>query len=220
MSRLPRALVFDCDGVLVDSEGAVFAAVVAVFGRRGIDGVVAGPTSSLYGASVFATILELERLLGEPVDVDQVADELDAEIRANIAGGVVAMDGAIELLEAIRGSRPLALASNGSHETIEASLRAASIPDVFDAVVTLEAPLRPKPAPDLYLRACELLNVAPASAIAVEDSGPGARSARTAGLMVVGVGPAAALREVADTVVPSLRDPQLLDLLGLEALPV
>ena len=103
MSRLPRALVFDCDGVLVDSEGAVFAAVVAVFGRRGIDGVVAGPTSSLYGASVFATILELERLLGEPVDVDQVAEELDAEIRANIAGGVVAMDGAIELLEAIRG---------------------------------------------------------------------------------------------------------------------
>ena len=114
MNRLPRALVFDCDGVLVDSEGAVFTAVVAVFGRRGIEGVVAGPTSSLYGASVLATISELERLLGEPVDVEEVAEELDAEIRANIAGGVVAMDGAIELLEAMRGSRPLALASNGS----------------------------------------------------------------------------------------------------------
>jgi HAD superfamily hydrolase (TIGR01509 family) len=130
------------------------------------------------------------------------------------------MDGAIELLEAIRGSRPLAVASNGSRETVEVSLSAASIPQVFDAVVTLEAPLRPKPAPDLYLRACERLRVVPARAIAVEDSVPGARAARAAGLMVVGVGPAPGLQAVADTVVPNLCDSQFLDLLGLETLQV
>jgi HAD superfamily hydrolase (TIGR01509 family) len=130
------------------------------------------------------------------------------------------MDGAIELLEAIRGSRPLAVASNGSRETVEVSLSAASIPQVFDAVVTLEAPLRPKPAPDLYLRACERLRVVPARAIAVEDSVPGARAARAAGLMVVGVGPAPGLQAVADRVVPNLCDSQFLDLLGLETLQV
>lgn len=217
---MPRAVVFDCDGVLVDSERAVFAGIAAVFARRGIDAVLTGPASSLYGASVFAMISELERELGEPVDVDEVAQELDVEIRAAIAGGVRAMDGAIELLEAVRGSRPLAVASNGSRETVEASMRAASIPQVFDAVVTLEAPLRPKPAPDLYLRACERLRVLPARAIAVEDSVPGARSARAAGLMVVGVGPAPGLGPVADTVVPRLSDSQFLDLLGLETLQV
>jgi beta-phosphoglucomutase-like phosphatase (HAD superfamily) len=65
-----------------------------------------------------------------------------------------------------------------------------------------------------------LLSVAPWRAIAVEDSGPGAQAARSAGLMVVGVGSAPALRAVADTVVPSLCDPRLLDLLGLESLQV
>ena len=108
MSLLPRALVFDCDGVLVDSEKAVFAGLVAVFARRGIEDVITGPASSLYGASVFAMISELERELGEAVDVEEVAQELEVEIRAAIAGGVRAMDGAIQLLEAVRGSRPLA----------------------------------------------------------------------------------------------------------------
>lgn len=220
LSLLLKAVVFDCDGVLVDSEKAVFAGIVAVFARWGVDCLVTGPASSLYGASVFEVISELERRLGGPVEVGEVAQELDAEIRAAIADGVRAMDGAIELLEAIRGSRPLAVASNGSRETVEVSLSAASIPQVFDAVVTLEAPLRPKPAPDLYLRACERLRVVPARAIAVEDSVPGARAARAAGLMVVGVGPAPGLQAVADTVVPNLCDSQFLDLLGLETLQV
>jgi HAD superfamily hydrolase (TIGR01509 family) len=217
---LTKAVVFDCDGVLVDSEKAVFAGIVAVFARRGIHGLVTGPTSSLYGASVDEVISELERETGEPVEFDEVAQELDSEIRAAIARGVRAMDGAVDLLETIRGSRPLAVASNGSRETVEATMKAASIPQVFDVIVTLEAPLRPKPAPDLYLRACELLRVLPERAIAVEDSVPGARSARAAGLMVVGVGPAPGLRAVVEALVPNLGDSRFLDLLELETLQV
>ncbi len=212
--------MFDCDGVLVDSEEAVFAGIVAVFARRGIDGLVTGPSSRLYGASVDKVISELERELGKPVDIEEVAEELDSEIRRAIASGVRAMAGAIELLEAIRGSRPLAVASNGSRETVEATMKSARIPQVFDAVVVLEAPLRPKPAPDLYLRACELLEVAPDGAIALEDSVPGARSAGAAGLMVVGVGAAPGLGFAVDTLVPDLGDPELLNLLGLETLQV
>ena len=163
-------------------------------------------------------ISELEHQLGQPVDVDEVAQEIEVEIRAAIAAGVHAMDGAVELLEALRGSRPLTVASNGSRETVEASLKAAAIPEVFDAVVTLEHPLRPKPAPDLYLCACERMRVPPGRCIAVEDSVPGARSARAAGLTVVGMGPAPGLGAVADALVPSLSDARLLDLLGLETL--
>ncbi|MGA2803161.1 MAG: HAD family phosphatase [Acidimicrobiales bacterium] len=215
-----KAVVFDCDGVLVDSERAVFEATVAVFARRGIHGLVAGPDSPLYGASIDKTVSELERLIGKPIRFDEVVHELDSEIRAVVAGGVRAMDGAVELVRALAGSRPLAVASNGSRETVEATMRAASIPDVFDAVVTLEAPLRPKPAPDIYLRACELLGVAPEGAIALEDSVPGARAAGAAGLLVVGVGPAPGLGSVADALVAGLCDPELVRLLGLETLEV
>ena len=172
MNTSPKAVVFDCDGVLVDSEKAWFVGIVNVFTRRGIHRLVTGPASSLYGASVSDVVSMLEREVGEPLDREAVAREVYDAILAAIDVGVVAMEGAVELLETLRGSRPLAVASNGSRETTEASMRAASIPFVFDAIVAYEPPLRPKPAPDLYLRACELLEVRPAEAIAVEDSLP------------------------------------------------
>ena len=160
----------------------------------------------------------LERELAEPLDREAAEEEVYRAILDAIEDGVVAMEGAVELLEAIKGSRPLAVASNGSMRTVEAALRAAAIPRVFDAVVALEAPLRPKPHPDLYLRACELLEVVPADAIAVEDSVTGAGGAAAAGLTVVGVGPAAGLADVADLVVADLRAPGFLGLLGLKSL--
>lgn len=215
---MPKAIVFDCDGLLVNSEPAWFTGIVTVFARHGIDRLVTGPASSLYGGSVRDVASLLEREVGAPLEVDQVVREIHAAILAAIAEGVRAMDGAIELLRAVRGSRPLAVASNGSMETVEAAMGAASIPAVFDAVVALEPPLRPKPAPDLYLRACERIGVQPAHAIAVEDSVTGALSARAAGLTVASVGEAPGLEGVADLVVPDLLDTRLLGLLELETL--
>ncbi len=216
MSAEPKAVVFDCDGVLVDSEKAWFVGIVNVFSRRGIHQLVTGPASSLYGASVGEVVSVLEQELGVQLDAAAAAREVYDAIIAAIEEGVVAMDGAVELLEELRGTRPLAVASNGSRETVEASLKAAAIPPVFDTIVAFEAPLRAKPAPDIYLRACENLQVNPADAIAVEDSLPGARAARAAGLFVVGLGRADGLGAVADMVVPRLLDPVLLGLLDLE----
>ncbi len=218
VSAREKAVVFDCDGVLVDSEKAWFVGIVDVFSRRGIHELVTGPASSLYGASVGDVVSVLERELGHKLDEAAAAREVYDAILAAIEDGVVAMDGAVELLEAIRGSRPLAVASNGSTETVEASLKAASIPSVFDTIVAFERPLRPKPAPDIYLRACENLHVNPNDAIAVEDSLPGARAARAAGLTVVGLGTAEGLEKIADLVVARLDDPALLGLLGLAGL--
>ncbi|MGA3214139.1 MAG: HAD family phosphatase [Acidimicrobiales bacterium] len=215
---MPRAVVFDCDGVLVDSEPAWFTGIVGTFQRHGVCQLLTGPASSLYGGSVGDVVALLEREMGEPLEADKVAREIYEAILAAIAEGVPPMRGALELLEAVRGTRPLAVASNGSMETVEASMRAASIPAVFDAIVALEPPLRPKPAPDLYLRACERLGVAPARAIAVEDSVLGAKAARAGGLDVVGVGRAPGLEAVVDMAVPDLFDPRLWDLLELENL--
>ncbi|MGO9583169.1 MAG: HAD family hydrolase [Acidimicrobiales bacterium] len=215
---MSKAIVFDCDGVLVNSEPAWFTGIVTVFARHGIHRVATGAASGLYGGSVRDAASFLEREVGEPLDVDEVVREIHEAILAAIAEGVRAMDGAIELLLTVRGSRPLAVASNGSMETVEAAMGIASIPAVFDAIVALEPPLRPKPAPDLYLRACERIGVQPAHAIAVEDSVTGALAARAAGLTVAGVGEAPGLGDIADLVVPSLLDTRLLDLLELGTL--
>lgn len=217
MSPSPKAVVFDCDGVLVDSEKAWFIGIVDVFSRRGITDLVTGPASDLYGASVGDVVAVLQRELGEPLDTDSVTREVYDAILAAIDKGVVAIEGATELLQAISGSRPLAVASNGSRETVEASIRAASVPFVFDVIVAVAPPLRPKPAPDVYLRACELLGVDPSEAIAIEDSLPGAKAARAAGMTVVGLGGAHGLAATADIVVPRLLDPALLRLLELDA---
>ena len=215
MSVGPKAVVFDCDGVLVDSEKAWFVGIVNVFERKGIHELVTGPASDLYGASVGDVVAFLERELGQSLDHEEATREVYDAILEAIDEGVVAIEGAIGLLEEIGGTRPLAVASNGSLETVEASMRAAHIPLVFDAIVAVKAPLRPKPEPDLYLRACELLRVRAAEAIAVEDSLPGARAARAAGMTVVGLGSSEALRATADLLVPRLMDPGLRGLLGL-----
>ena len=159
MSVGPKAVVFDCDGVLVDSEKAWFVGIVNVFERKGIHELVTGPASDLYGASVGDVVAFLERELGQSPDHEEATREVYDAILEAIDEGVVAIEGAIGLLEEIGGTRPLAVASNGSLETVEASMRAAHIPLVFDAIVAVKAPLRPKPEPDLYLRACELLRV-------------------------------------------------------------
>lgn len=213
---MPDAVVFDCDGVLVDSERAWFVGIVNVFDRHGVRELRTGPGSRLYGASVHDVVDVLEAELAEPLDRGVLAEEVYDAICRAIEDGVEAMEGAVDLLAALEGSLPLAVASNGSTRTVEAALRVAGLPDVFDAVVAFSPPIRPKPAPDLYLRACELLAVAPERALALEDSVPGATAARAAGLTVVGVGDAAQLGPIADLVVPTLRDRRLLALLGLE----
>jgi HAD superfamily hydrolase (TIGR01509 family) len=166
---------------------------------------------SMLGGSVPEAIEFLERQLGHEVDHELVSTQIYGDVLASIAHGVRAMDGAVALLESLRGTRCLAVASNGSIETVRAALLASEIPDIFDAIVALDATLRPKPAPDLYVEACSRLGVEPIEAIAIEDSVRGATSAKSAGLHVVGVGSGVNLDAVSDLMVATLRDVRLRD---------
>jgi HAD superfamily hydrolase (TIGR01509 family) len=169
----------------------------------------------MIGGSVPEAVAFMEVELGHQVDADRIGREIYASVLSSVAEGIEPMQGAITLLEALQGTRPLAVASNGSRETVLASLRAAGIPDVFDALVALGPATRPKPAPDLYLEACSSLGVVPSEAIAIEDSLRGATAAHIAGLTVIGVGSAPRLEEVCDLVVMTLLDVSLLTLLGV-----
>jgi HAD superfamily hydrolase (TIGR01509 family) len=212
-----RPVVFDCDGVLVDSE---FAWIGALRDALVLQGVVIGDdaTASMIGSSVPEAIEYIEARLGRQVDEATISEQIYDDVLSRLAFGVQAMDGAIELLERLHGTRTLAIASNGSRETVEASLRSAGIPSVFDAIVALDGTRRPKPAPDLYIEACALLGVRCRDAIALEDSPRGATSARKAGLRVIGIGEETRLREECDLVVATLRDIRLQEFLDETAL--
>lgn len=173
--------------------------------------------ASMMGGSAPEAIELLERELGHELDGAMLSAEIYDAVLANVARGVRAMEGAVALVAALHGTRALAIASNGSIETVQASLRTAGIPDVFDVTVALDGNLRPKPEPDLYVEACRRLGVEPADAIAIEDSLRGATSARRAGMSVVGVGDSEKLDVACDVVVATLRAVRLRDFLDGDA---
>jgi beta-phosphoglucomutase-like phosphatase (HAD superfamily) len=102
---------------------------------------------------------------------------------------------------------PVALASNSTRDLVDLALASAGLADAFDATVSSSEVEHPKPAPDIYLRACELLGVAPAEAVALEDSPSGIAAAKAAGLACIAV-PQFVETDVsaADEVVDSLED--------------
>jgi HAD superfamily hydrolase (TIGR01509 family) len=203
-----RAVVFDCDGVIVDTAFAWNRALRDVAQRHGVV-FENGFGAAMKGGSVPEATEYLERELGYELDERVIGADIYDSVLASMSRGVRAMDGAVELLESLRDTRPLAVASNGSIETVRAALHAAEIPDVFDAIVALDASRRPKPEPDLYREACAQLGVDPVDAIAIEDSTRGATSARRAGMSVVGVGDVTTLGAVSDIAVTTLRDARL-----------
>ena len=116
------------------------------------------------------------------------------------------LPGARELVTALCGRRPIGVASNSPRELLRTALDRGGFGDDFDAVIGADEVERPKPAPDLYLRACELLGVRPSEAAALEDSVTGSAAARAAGLFVIGVPSLPGVELEADLVADSLCD--------------
>jgi HAD superfamily hydrolase (TIGR01509 family) len=142
----------------------------------------------------------------------EIAMALDEGFSAAIsAHGCVAMPGAAELARALwRAGMPIALASNTRRAHVELALQVAGLAEVFEEVIVSAGDafdgglLPPKPAPDVYLHACVLLQVDPAKALALEDSPTGVQAARSAGLRVIGVPSLDEHVLEADVVIPSL----------------
>src|SRR5262249_49483007 len=148
----------------------------------------------------------LERLLEAPGRGDELSAEMYDLALAAIAEGATPRIGAVELVGQLRSRLPLAVASNAPRRHLRAGLSRVGRQDALDAVVTVEDVARPKPAPDLYARACELLGVRPADAVALEDSPPGAAAARAAGMYVIGIPSVAGVALEADLVAASPTD--------------
>jgi len=184
----PEAVVFDNDGLLLDTESVWTRAEQDLFERRGIE-FTPEHKRELVGTSAEIAGGILERRLGEPGRAAALIDELNELVVAELEHGVEAMVGARELLHSLklRGT-PLGLVSNSPLAFVRRSLEIVGFVDRFDVVVSAHEVAAPKPAPDPYLEACRRLGVeAGPGVVALEDSPTGVAAARAAGLTVIGV---------------------------------
>jgi len=202
-----RAVVFDMDGLLLDTEVVwqaaeeqLFAAHGAVFTREDKMAVIG--TSFDITARYFAERLSQPPERGPALIEEMVLSMYDA-LQVDVAG----RPGALELVARLRGRLPLALASNSPRRLVDAALATARLTDVFDVIVTSDDVARSKPAPDIYLLVCQRLGVEPEHVLALEDSSAGVAAAKAAGLACIAV-PQFAETDVAaaDRVIDSLEE--------------
>jgi HAD superfamily hydrolase (TIGR01509 family) len=164
----------------------------------------------LLGKSILALGAAIAELIGEPGRHVEIWEEV-RELAINaISSQAKDMPGALSMVEMVSAVIPVAVASNSPRDIMEIALKRGGFGNMFQVTVAGDEVTRPKPAPELYLKACELLGVLPDTVLAFEDSMTGVRAAKSAGLWVVGVPTLANSNFSANLVVDSLADPELL----------
>jgi HAD superfamily hydrolase (TIGR01509 family) len=204
------AVIFDLDGLLIDSERAwdrVRRAYVEERGGRWRDSA----TRDMMGMSS----VEWSRYVHEELGVDLPPERISEEVADRVAElyerELPLLPGAVEAVERIAERWPLGLASSSNRELIDRVLELAGIASRFQATVSSEEVVRGKPAPDVYLEAARRLEAPPGECAAIEDSHNGILSAADAGMRVIAIPnrrfpPGAEALERADRVLKSLEE--------------
>ncbi len=181
-----EAVVFDLDGVLLDSE-ELWDDVRGTYIREHGGRYDADAQRAMMGMSS----LEWSRFIHDELGVPHPAARVNADVVALMAARyrrhLPLIDGAVEAVERIAARWPLAIASSANRELIDTALSLSGLERLFRAAVSSEEVPRGKPSPDVYLEACRRLGAEPRRAAAVEDSHSGIRSAKSAGMRVIAV---------------------------------
>ena len=180
-----RAVVFDMDGVLVDSEPAFFDAVNDVLAQEGRS-IDWERYKRLLGTSVGVTWREVIAMLGLRGELNDYLRRFDNVLLDCLRRPRPPLPGVVELLDELERRGVLAAIATSSWRTwYDAAMESCGLDGRFHAVVTADIIEHAKPAPDTYRRAAELLGVPAAQCIAVEDTPPGIAAAKAAGMYAV-----------------------------------
>ena len=206
---LYNAVVFDMDGVIFDSERAVMQCWKEVASRHNIPDIEKAILACT-GTTMVRTREIMLDLYGADFPYDEYARESSAIFHSRYDGGRLPMKpGVKELLTFLKErGKKIALASSTRQQVVTDELRDAGIIEYFDRIICGDMVSRSKPAPDIFLKACEELNVSPSDSYAIEDSYNGIRAAHAGGLhpiMVPDLLPAdEEMQSLAEIILPSL----------------
>lgn len=206
---LYKAVVFDMDGVIFDSERAVMQCWEEVASRHNIPNIEKAILACT-GTTMVRTREIMLNLYGADFPYDEYARESSAIFHSRYDGGKLPMKpGVKELLTFLKEhDKKIALASSTRQQVVTDELRDAGVIEYFDRIICGDMVSRSKPAPDIFLKACEELNISPSDSYAIEDSYNGIRAAHAGGLhpiMVPDLLPAdEEMQSLAEIVLPSL----------------
>jgi HAD superfamily hydrolase (TIGR01509 family) len=180
------AVVFDLDGVLLDSEAA-WVEVKREFTEENGGRWKQSAELDMLGMSSTEWSQYMHDELGVPVPPEQISSEVAERLAERYRQRLPLLPGAVEAVRSLARHWPLALATSSNRNVIDLVLEEADIADAFAATVSSEEVARGKPAPDVYLDAARRLDVDPGACVAIEDSSNGIRSAHAAGMAVIAI---------------------------------
>jgi HAD superfamily hydrolase (TIGR01509 family) len=183
---VPDAVIFDLDGVLLDSEQLWNLAKQQVTEGTGGNWRDDAP-HAMIGMSSPEWSAYMRDELAVPLSTAQINREVVARMERLYRERLPLLPGAVDAVRALAERWPLGLASSSNREIIDLAVEAAGLADAFAVTVSSEEVARGKPAPDVYLEAAGRLDANPRRCIAVEDSSNGMRAAAAAGMTLIAV---------------------------------
>jgi HAD superfamily hydrolase (TIGR01509 family) len=182
-------VIFDCDGVLVDSERLTHGVVVEMLAEHGVALSFEEAVDRFIGMSMASGLVQLKALLGGELPADFLP-EMGRRTRAAFRAGLTSVPGIEALLDGLQRpdcARPYCVASNGNHAKVNFTLgHTGLLPRFAGRIFTADDVARPKPAPDLFLLAARSLGALPAHTTVVEDTPTGVAAAKAAGMQAIG----------------------------------
>jgi len=181
------ALVFDFDGLIVDTENPGFISWQEIYQEFGATLDIDDWRHATGYVGGFDPAIHLEQVLGRRLDWSQLLPKREARnweltIQARALPGIESL-----FRNAKERRLPIGVASNSENGWVEGGLQRLGLREYVNTVVTRDMVINPKPAPDIYLKTVQTLQVEPALAVALEDSEPGCRAAKQAGLKAIAI---------------------------------
>ncbi len=207
----PKAVVFDMDGVLLDSERLVIEGWEEVGRKHGLEDVLE-LVKRTTGSNPQARKAEFVKKYGTSITFEKIQHELGKSFQSKLVDGKVpTMPGVNDILQLLENLEiPMGVASSSPRRYVVPELEDNGLLQYFDKVITGDMIEKSKPEPDIYLEACLQLGVDPSAAMAIEDSYNGIRSAHAAGMRPIMIPDqmeaTEEMHELSEAVLPSLLD--------------